>query len=283
MLCRLSKDFLAPRVRQSEPAGWAQAAAMVAVILMSLAPVSSAWAQGEGLQARLLAQVRQSVAQSQSLPLAAVEFAPLDPRVQLQDCSQPLAVDLPFASRETVRVRCMVAPGWQLYLRLQASTRPGALPGTVGAGTAGNAGNSTNAANSANAVSAPALRSAVVARQLIQRGAQLEPGMFEEVSVPAQGLDPQAVSSLRDLLHGELVRDVAAGQVMRSHDIRRAVLVKQGQATLMTVGSTGDFQISVRVEALQDGRMGEQIRLKNPESGRLLSGTVVGPNAVRGL
>ena len=37
------------------------------------------------------------------------------------------------------------------------------------------------------------------------------------------------------------------------------------------------------VEALQDGRMGEQVRLKNTESGRQISGVVVGPNLVRGL
>lgn len=233
--------------------------------------VSLALAQGEGLQARLLAQVRQSVAQSQNLPLAAIEFAPLDPRVQLQDCNQPLVVDWPFASRETVRVRCTTQPGWQLYLRLQSNNRPGALPGPA------------NASRGTAIAQAPAMRDAVVARQLVQRGAKIDTGLFEEVSLPAQGMDPQAVASLRDLMHGELVRDVAAGQVIRSHDIRRAVLVKQGQATLMTVGSPGDFQISVRVEALQDGRMGEQIRLKNPESGRLLSGVVVGPNAVRGI
>lgn len=275
MLCRLLMDFLEPKAGLAKAAGWAQAGRGAAVLALASASASSAWAQGEGLQARLLAQVRQSVAQSQSLPLAAVEFAPLDPRVQLQDCSQPLAVDLPFASRETVRVRCNAQPNWQLYLRLQTSNRPGALPASI------NASNPNN--QNTSSAQAPATRGAVVARQLVQRGAKIDDSLFEEVSLPAQGLDPQAVSSLRDLMHGELVRDVAAGQVIRSHDIRRAVLVKQGQATLMTVGSPGDFQISVRVEALQDGRMGEQIRLKNPESGRLLSGTVVGPNAVRGL
>jgi flagella basal body P-ring formation protein FlgA len=107
--------------------------------------------------------------------------------------------------------------------------------------------------------------------------------MLEEVSLPAQGMDPNAVASLQDLLHGEVVRDVTAGQVLRSSDIRRAVLVKQGQSALMSVGQNSSFQITVRVEAMQDGRMGEQIRLKNPDSGRLLTGTVTGPNAVRGL
>ena len=81
----------------------------------------------------------------------------------------------------------------------------------------------------------------------------------------------------------ELVRDLPAGSPVRTHDIRRAVLVKMGQQVMMTVGSGSDFQIRVRVEALQDGRMGEQVKLKNTESGRMMSGVVTGPNAVKGL
>lgn len=217
----------------------------------------------QGTQEKMLAQVRQWVAQTQNTTPAQVEIAPLDGRVQVQACPQPLQMDLPFASRETVRVRC-AQPPWQLYLRLQAGSA-----GTVEVPSA--------------ATDAGATRQTVVTRHLIQRGTRLQPGMLEEVSLPAQGMDPNAVASLQDLLYGEVVRDVPAGQVLRSSDIRRAVLVKQGQSALMSVGQNSNFQITVRVEAMQDGRMGEQIRLKNPDSGRLLTGTVTGPNAVRGL
>jgi flagella basal body P-ring formation protein FlgA len=48
------------------------------------------------------------------------------------------------------------------------------------------------------------------------------------------------------------------------------------------IGQGQGFQIAARVEALQDGRFGEQIKLKNPESGRILSGVVRGPGAVTG-
>jgi flagella basal body P-ring formation protein FlgA len=51
----------------------------------------------------------------------------------------------------------------------------------------------------------------------------------------------------------------------------------------MTVGEKSGFLITVRVEALQDGRMGEQVRLKNTESGRQISGVVTGPSTVKGL
>lgn len=239
-------------------------AVTAALLLAACALPGLAWAQGvQGAQEKLMTQVRQWVAQTQNTSPAQVEIAPLDGRVQVQSCPQPLAMDLPFASRETVRVRC-TQPPWQLYLRvLSGGSGPvDAIP---------------------NSADASAMRQTVVTRHLIQRGTRLLPAMLEQVTLPALGMDINAVASLQDLLHGEVVRDIPAGQVLRSHDIRRSVLVKQGQSALMVVGQNSGFQITVRVEALQDGRMGEQIRLKNPDSGRLLTGTVTGPNAVRGL
>ena len=216
---------------------------------------------------KMLLQVRQWVGQNQNTEPAKVEILPIDPRVNVLECPQPLLIDLPFSSRESVRVRC-AQPAWQIYLQVQTTDR--AAPAA------------TTAAQTAQAA-APVNRTTVITRHLIQRGTQLQPAMLEEVSRPTLGLDPQAVSSLKDLINGEATRDLPAGQVVRSNDIRRAVLVKQGQSALMTVGQGKGFEITIRVEAMQDGRMGEQIRLKNTESGRLLTGTVTGPNAVKGF
>jgi flagella basal body P-ring formation protein FlgA len=223
----------------------------------------------------MLMQVRQWVGQNQNTEPAKVEIAPIDPRVNVQECPQPLLIDLPFASRESVRVRC-AQPAWQIFLRVQAATSAASAAPTAPATGSAQATGSTPAA-------APVNRTTVITRHLIQRGTQLQPAMLEEVSRPTLGLDPQAVSSLNDVVNAEATRDLPAGQVVRSNDIRRAVLVKQGQSALMTVGQGKGFEITVRVEAMQDGRMGEQIRLKNTESGRLLTGTVTGPGAVRGF
>ena len=224
---------------------------------------------------KMLLQVRQWVGQNQNTEPAKVDIVPIDPRVNVQECPQPLLIDLPFASRESVRVRC-AQPAWQIYLRVQTTAPVTPAPAAT------NAAQTAQAPKAAQAA-APVNRTTVVTRHLIQRGTQLQPGMLEEVSRPTQGLDPQAVSSLQDLIYGEATRDLPAGQVVRSNDIKRAVLVKQGQSALMSVGQGKGFEITIRVEAMQDGRMGEQIRLKNTESGRLLTGTVTGPGAVRGF
>ncbi len=238
------------------------------------------------LQNKLLSEVSQWAQKTHQLEADQFSFAPMDARVQVQTCDRALVMDLPFATRETVRVRCLGSPYWQLYMRLVLK------PGVTLAGAPASAPNAPTPAASA-AVAAvppkaaasapPVMRKVVVAKQLLRSGTSVQADMLEEQEVPVQGVDLQAVTSVKDLENGEMVRDMQAGVPLRSHDVRRAILVKQGQAVILSVGQSSGFAITARVEALQDGRMGEQIRLKNPESGRILSGVVTGPNAARGL
>ena len=203
--------------------------------------------------------------------------------MQLQSCDRALVMDSPFAARETVRVRCLGNPSWQLYLRVLL--KPGIAPGLtqpVASGAGVGVGVGGQALASGSAATAPTRR-VVLANEVLRAGSVLNARMVREADYPVQGLDPQALASVKDIDNAELIRDIQPGVPLRSYDVRRAVLVKQGQSVLLTVGQGSGFSITARVEALQDGKMGEQIRLKNPDSGRLLSGVVTGPNAARGL
>lgn len=227
---------------------------------------------------KMQSQVRTWVSQTNGGSPDEVQIAPIDSRMQVMPCERALWIDHPFASKETVRVRCPsvagnaaqnanAVPVWQFYIRILS------------------AGAAVNTAKSAGAANGPAVKM-VVAKQLLPRGTLLSADMFQEVDTPtpANGqVDPAQLTSVKDVAMAELVRDLPAGTSVKTHDIRRAVLVKMGQQVLMTVGNGTDFQIRVRVEALQDGRMGEQVKLKNVESGKSMSGIVTGPNAVKGL
>jgi len=91
------------------------------------------------------------------------------------------------------------------------------------------------------------------------------------------------LEDVSEALHSELLRDIAPGTPLRKTDLRPLVLVKRGQLVQLTVGKSTGFMVTAHVEALQDGRMGEQVKAKNPESGRVLTGVVRGPNALEGL
>jgi len=234
-----------------------------------------------GSQASLFNQVKSWMAETHKVKAEEVTIAPLDPRVQVQNCSKSLAVDHPFSSKDTVRVRC-VDPVWQVYLQV-AMPAPPPVAQTNAAATNSGKPFVSGASNTPPAVTAPIVKTVVVPKRLIQRGTVIEADMLEEVTQTGGNVDNSMLQSLRDVLTAEAVRDLSAGQALRSSDIRRAILVKQGQLVTMNVGEKSGFLITVRVEALQDGRMGEQVKLKNTESGRQISGVVVGPNLVKGL
>ena len=223
------------------------------------------------------------LSQSQGRAANSIQFAPLDERVMVRPCAGPLQFDMPFASRETVRVRCMgtaaaqagaqttaqAAAGWQLYLRWVNAV--GSVVGDVRADP--RADNKT----------APTLRKVLMAKQQLQRGTRLSPEMFEVVEMAVPNWTPAMLDSTKEVAQMELLRDIPAGALLQGFDAKKAILVKQGQMAMLTLGEGKGFQISVKVEALQDGRLGEQIRLKNAESGKILSGVVSGASAVRGI
>jgi flagella basal body P-ring formation protein FlgA len=205
------------------------------------------------------------VVQTQSVEAESVVLAPMDPRLQVKACTSPLAMDLPFASPDTIRVRC-AQPNWQLYVRVSVPGRVAATAGPV------------------KAEPAPVeKRQVLVAAVPLQRGMSLTEAHVRLVDVDTSGMPVNVLEQVSQVLHAEVVRDVRSDTPLRSQDIRPTILVKRGQMVLMSIGQAQGFQISARVEAQQDGRYGEQIKLKNRDSGRMLTGLVKGPNQVQGL
>ncbi len=250
---------------------------LLSALLLAWAGLCSAQTPGGAPADKLLTEVGQWVQQTQKLDANQFSFAPLDSRVQLQTCERPLVMDTPFASRETVRVRCLGNPSWQLYLRVVL--KAGVAPGLVAPG----ATPSTGALGSDAGATVGGTRKVVVATQVMRTGAIANRELLREVEVSAQGSEAQLIVSLSEAENSEFVREVQPGVPLHTYDLRRAVVIKQGQVVTLTVGQGNGFSITARVEALQDGKIGEQIRLKNPESGRLLTGIVTGPNTARGL
>lgn len=213
----------------------------------------------------LILQAQQWAAPALGRNAAQVQFAPLDERIQVRNCEQPLVFDWPFNNRDTLRTRCPggAGAGWQLFLRITDAP--------------------TAAGVAVDASSVSAARKVVVARRTLPRGTLIQPDMVELAEVALAPGQMAPMDSLAAVQSAELMRDIGAGSPILAQDLRRAVLVKQGQMAVLTVGQGRGFEIAVRVEVLQDGKMGDQVRLKNTETGKVLSGVVTGPNALKGL
>ncbi len=218
-------------------------------------------------QEHLNAALADWVGAQNGVPASQVEVMPLDSRLTVQPCAGGFSFDYPFVNRGNVRVRCL-KPNWQLFIKV------GFTPAATQA----------LAAKSANPPPPPA-----DFRQVVVAAANLPAGhVLQRESLKLDRLDAEKVSKghyleLQGLEGQELVRAVRAGEAIRVSDLRQALLVRRGDLVLMTVGRPQTFEISVQAEAMQDGKMGEQIRLRNNESGRMLSGIVTGKGTARGL
>lgn len=255
MLCRLLELLIARCI-------WL----CLAVWVIS-SPAHAAGAPAASPMEVLQGAVKKWVAHEQSVSAEQVVLAPLDARLQVRTCDKPLALDLPFASPETVRVRC-AQPAWQLFVRVSLASRTLVPQGQV----------------KIDKSPAPvAKKFMLVASGHLLRGTALSEAHVQRVEVDTPGMPVNVLEQVGDVRYSELLRDLPAGTPIRSQDIRPMVLVKRGQMVMVSVGQGQGFQISARVEALQDGRLGEQIKLKNAESGRQITGLVQGPNQVQGL
>jgi flagella basal body P-ring formation protein FlgA len=127
------------------------------------------------------------------------------------------------------------------------------------------------------------IRQVVVAATDLLTGQALKPGLIRLDKLGQDKVTRSHYFELNKLDGMELVRPIRTGEPIRSADVRPALLVKKGELVLFSVGRATEFQVSVKLEALQDGRLGDQIKLRNNESGRTLSGMVSGPGAVRGM
>jgi flagella basal body P-ring formation protein FlgA len=246
-------------------------ARMLAVCLL----VSPA-AQAASPQEALTAELAKWVALQNQVPIDQVIVAPLDTRVSVQPCASQYSFDYPFVNRESVRARCL-KPAWQLYVKVgftQVQQAPSA--------NAKPASPVSQTAATATTAPVPESRMVLVAASNLTAGQLLQPEMFKLEKMDADKLNRSYLFEATGLEGQELIRAMRAGEAIRNVDMRPAIMVKKGEFVQLTVGKAGEFQISVRLEAMQDGHLGEQIKLRNAESGRILGGVVTGKGLVRG-
>ncbi len=267
---------LSPRPRCAGT--FAATAVMATAALVSLLGLLSmpAWASSA-----VTDQAARWLSTQLKVPAERITVQAPDPRWQMPACPGGPRFDTPFSNANTVRVRCE-SPQWQVFLRAQwpEETQPAVVhlaPASVPARADASTGS-----NTAPGRTAAEPRRGIVLPRAVSRGSLLSPASAEPTQVPAREADSLLITDLQFLDQMEAVRDLPAGVPLRQTDIRPAVLVRQGQWVTMTVGHGTGFTITVRLEALQDGRLGERVMLRNTESGRTVSGVVTGMNAAKG-
>lgn len=198
-----------------------------------------------------------------------IRVFPTDPRVTPQSCATPWQLDQPFANNTTVRARCS-NPNHQLFVRLEVSGHSASAPGQRVDKVNGNKPEESS-------------RPVVTTTTVLARGTRLLPEHVVLQPSTSNHSHSMALEQIEDAVGAELVRHVPAGTVLRLQDLRPALMVRKGQWVQLQWEPVQGFLVGVKLEALQDGRMGDTIRLINPESGKVLNAKVTGPNTAQGL
>jgi len=195
----------------------------------------------------LLVRARAWLAAVHQVNPSEILVQPLDPRLQVNNCAAGWAFDKPFAQNEgVVRARCQDTQ-WQLFLSvtLPRGARPTPLaPGLPNA-------SARSAAPPKNPLAAP------IGAQGSAQIAATAPVAYPTTTWTPGGSPAQTVQAVPPA-------------------------VRRGNTVLTVWAPAPGLAVTARLEALDDGRLGETIRLRNRDTGRILSAQVSGPNQALG-
>jgi len=317
MLCRFEKPSPSPTQRAGTLArlsvgAWAFACVWAAAwatpslppgpssvqVQPTLPPIPSA-------EMSLLEAARDWISHRTGIDLDDIQMNTMDERLKVTLCETSTQFDQPFANRHVIRARCE-QPRWQYFLQASWSQnldnkKPnGPMIGmNANSSSTNNTSNvtvsnksvsavSVNYSNSSFSASHPnafgeVVRTVLVLNQPLKKGTILNSSLFKKSSLNVPQSDSQILTQTQEIENFELLHDMGSEQIIHSFDVKPSVMVKRGQEVTLVYGQGRGFTITVKTEALQDGTMGEQVRLKNVESGRIISGVVTGFSEAKGL
>lgn len=181
-----------------------------------------------------------------------VSVSPLDSRLKLTACDQPLETyDSPNGlnrGRGVVGVRCSGSKPWKLFVP----------------------------------VSVAMIEAVVVTRRPVVRGQALQADDIALTEMDVSRLHKAYFTRIDDVVGLRSKRAIGAGQTLHAGLLKRERLVRRGK-TVSLIAEVGGLQVSMRGKALADGSRGDQVRVENLASGRVVSGLVAGDGLVKVL
>ncbi|MBE0505991.1 MAG: flagellar basal body P-ring formation protein FlgA [Marinospirillum sp.] len=179
-----------------------------------------------------------------------VQFSALDPRLRLAACQTPVDIEPhgggELRGRVNLKISCL-DQGWFVYL----------------------------------AVDIQRFVPVVVARTALPRGTGLTPQVLMVQEMEVSRVRGDYYTSINSLNGMQLRNRVRAGDVITHVNLMAADAVNKGeQVVISAISSTGSLGVRMAGEALDNGKIGDQIRVRNIQSGRVIRAIVKGRGAV---
>ncbi|MCY1275825.1 flagella basal body P-ring formation protein FlgA [compost metagenome] len=178
-----------------------------------------------------------------------IEIGRIDPRLRLAECDQPLnqALESPAqpVGRVTLRVRCDGSSPWTVFVPAQVRL----------------------------------FREVLVTTRPLKRGRVVEAGDIAQVERDTGLLTQGYLTDPEQALGQKLRRATPGEQVLAPVFLEQAEAVRRGDAVMIRARSSR-VNVVMPGEALADGVPGQQIRVRNLQSQRVVKARVVEPGTV---
>jgi flagella basal body P-ring formation protein FlgA len=120
-----------------------------------------------------------------------------------------------------------------------------------------------------------------IPNRVIYPGETIEPTALKEVTLRQGKRAPEAVAMAASDIEGKVARrTLLPGRYIPLSSVRDAYVVEQG-APVQVVFAAGALTISATAVTLQPGSPGDLVKVRNIDSGKVLSGTVMADGSVR--
>ena len=178
-----------------------------------------------------------------------VSVDPLDPRLRLTQCPLPLTFQVRDLGDKggavSVKAQCEGEQPWSLYVSAQVDIH----------------------------------REVLVASVTLNRGALIDESVIRYQRFNTSNLRQGYLVSKSQVLGQQLKRPLQAGEPLRSSVLEQPLAVERGD--IVTLESTnGSITVATQAEALASGRVGEQIRVRNTSSERVIRANVLAKGRV---
>lgn len=176
-------------------------------------------------------------------------LTPLDERLRLPECSEPLEAftnhEINRAGRVAVGVRCNAENKWSIFTSSFIKV----------------------------------YQSVVVLVRPVQRGEIITPQHLAIERRDVSSLREDFATQLEQIENKQAVRHLDAGIIMNGRYAVDPKLIKRGEKVMITAAKPG-FAIQMNGQSMMEGSKGQLIRVKNINSGRIISATVIEPGRV---
>lgn len=173
----------------------------------------------------------------------------VDPRLLLPACATPLQFKLHGSRRDygnlTVRARCDGDKPWTIYVSAAVEVQT----------------------------------AVVVSTRPLQRGEVIDRSMIELQRRSLNGLGQYFFEDPADVLGKQIAHSTSGQRVIRGNMLNEAMAIKRGDKVTIVARSEA-LAVKMNGTALSDGQKGEQIRVRNNRSQRIIKAEVLGSGEV---